>query len=80
MTKAIKLLNRNIILQTRMQPIVNYVIQTYAYRLNVSLQYTQGSTADPRTSTTNNTKVGPCNLTTQMLKPTADQKISITIT
>ena len=73
-------MNRNIILQTRTQLIVDYVIQVYTHRLNVSLQYIPESTADQRISTSNNTKVGPRKLTTQMLKSTAEQKIRITIT
>ena len=61
------------------QPTVNHAIQTDTHRLSVSLQYAQGSIADQRISTTNNTNVGPCKLTTQMLNPTADQKTRITV-
>jgi len=56
------------------QPTVNHAIQTDTHRLSVGLQYVQGITADQRIRTTNNNKVGPCKLTTQMFKPTADQK------
>jgi len=39
----------------------------------------QGNTADQRKSTTNSTNIGPCKLTTQMLKHTADQKTRIAV-
>jgi len=57
----------------------NKLRNTDTHRLSVSLQYAQGSIADQRISTTNNTNVGPCKLTTQMLNPTADQKTRITV-
>ena len=54
-------------------------MQTDTHRLSVSLQYAQGSTADQIISTTDNTNVGPCEVTIQMLKPTADQKTRIAV-